>query len=213
MISASRTFLKYNCRGLRGLSSPAHQSFQAQAENPNLQSFKSLKNVIERSPLGVKLFEKILADVEGKIKKAYQQAGISEEDRAAERARLEKEMLIGADIPDVLMPVVQHLLTTALDNLRNDIDPAALYFADHSWLGLSDDRRTDAYRSEHVVDAIRKIPLAKGARLRRCTRCCAYMEDMLPQRGSSTWMTSMQRMCFCGSLWMLVGENEGADAL
>jgi len=209
MISASRTFLKYNCRGLRGLSSPAHQSPQAQAENPNLQSFRSLKNVIERSPLGVKQFEKILADVEGKIKKAYQQAGTSETDRA----RLEKEMLIGADIPDVLMPVVQHLLTTALDNLRIDVDPAALYFADHSWLGLSDDRRTDAYRREHVVDAIRKIPLASGAKLRRCTRCCAYMEDMLPQRGSSTWMTSMQRMCFCGSLWMLVGENEGSGAL
>jgi len=208
MISASRTFLKYNCRGLRGLGTTAHRNFQAHAQGENLQSFKSLEDVIERSPIEVHQFEKILADIEGKIKKTYQHSGMSE----ADRARVEKEMLISADIPEVLMPVVHHLLTTALDNLRNDIDPAALYFADHSWLGLSDDRRSDAYKRDHVVDAIRKIPLRKGAKLRRCTRCCAYMEDVLPQKGSSMWMTSMQRMCFCGSLCMLIGENDKPDA-
>ncbi|KAI9871901.1 MAG: mediator complex subunit [Pleopsidium flavum] len=211
MISASRTFLKYNCRGLRGLGTTAHRTFQVHAQGDTLQSFKSLEDVIDRSPIEVHQFEKILADIEGKIKKTYSHhsggGGISD----ADRARVEKEMLIGADIPDVLMPVVQHLLTTALDNLRKDIDPAALYFADHSWLGLSDDRRSDAYKREHVVDAIRKVPLRKGAKVRRCTRCCAYMEDVLPQKGSSMWMTSMQRMCFCGSLWMLVGKGDRLD--
>ena len=145
-------------------------------------------------------FERILTDVDGSVKAAYQSQGVSNEERAA----AEKEMLVNADIPDPLMPVVDRFLTTTLNSLSNEIDPAALYFEDPSWLGLSDDKSSDAFKRTCTVDALRKIPLTPGTSLRRCTRCCAHMADLLPHKGISIWVTSMQRMCLCGSLWMLV---------
>ena len=149
-------------------------------------------------------FERVLAEVDNGIKKAYQASGLSENDRQI----TEKGMLIAADVPEILVGVVQHLLHTTLENLNQEIDLGELYFRDHSWLGLIDDRRSDVYRQAHVIDAIRKIELGDNVRLRRCTRCCAVMEDLLPQRGSNVWMTNMQRLCLCGSSWMLVAQEE-----
>ena len=149
-------------------------------------------------------FERILAEVDNGIKKAYLAADVGENDRQV----IEKEMLIAADIPEILVGIVQHLLYNTLENLHQDIDPGELYFRDHSWLGLTDDRRSDAFRKNHVIDAIRKIVLGEDVRVRRCTRCCAIMEDLLPQRGGNMWMSNMQRMCLCGSSWILVSQEE-----
>lgn len=152
-------------------------------------------------------FERILAEVDNGIKKAYIAAGVGESDRQV----IEKEMLIAADVPEILVGVVQHLLHTTLENLNQDIDPGELYFRDHSWLGLTDDRRSDAFRQDNVVDAVRKMVLGEDVRVRRCTRCCAIMEDLLPQRGVNLWMTNMQRMCLCGSSWMLISQGGYCD--
>lgn len=202
LISSSRAFLRYNCRGLRGLSLAARQTYPPGDQS---RAFRHLEAIFEDSPVNVSQFERILAEFDSGIKKTYQASAFSEADRQS----AEKEMLIAADIPEALVQVVQQLLTSALDNLKNEIDPAALYFTDHSWLGLADDTRSEAYRQEHVVDAIHKVELdvTPEMRLRRCTRCCAIMEDVMPQKGNSLWMVNMQRMCFCGSLWMLAGTG------
>ncbi|KAH0544055.1 hypothetical protein FGG08_001673 [Glutinoglossum americanum] len=200
LASIPRTFLRYNSRGLRGLDETARRILANSMDDDQKQVFHSLKDIIDASPIKVPHFERILADVDGSVKAAYQSQGINSEERAA----AEKEMLVNADIPDSLMPVVDRLLTTTLNNLSNEIDPAALYFEDPSWLGLSDDKSSDAFKRTCTIDALRKIPLTAGTNLRRCTRCCAHMADLLPHKGASIWVTSMQRMCLCGSLWMLV---------
>lgn len=117
-------------------------------------------------------------------------------------------MLVSATVPSMLMPVVESFLTRTLDEFRDEVKELELFFTDISWLGLSDDGRSDAWKSEHVLDVLRKVVLPKEARLRRCTRCCAVMEDVYPQRGTSLWMTTMQRTCYCGDWWLVVDNAE-----
>lgn len=197
LASSSRAFLRYNCRGLRGISNAAYNA-------PYLnQPARNLQTIFEQSSISVMQFERILAEIDSGIKKAYLAAGVGETDRQV----IEKEMLIAADVPEILVGVVHHLLHITLENLSHEVDLGELYFKDHSWLGLTDDRRSDAFRQNSVIDAIRKIVLGEHVRVRRCTRCCAIMEDLLPQRGSNLWMTNMQRMCLCGSSWMLISQE------
>lgn len=198
LASTSRVFLRYNCRVLRGIHNAANN-----APHSN-QPARSLQAVFEQSPINVMQFEPILAEVDNGIKKAYLAAGVGETDRQV----IEKEMLIAADIPEILVGIVQHLLYNTLENLHQDIDPGELYFRDHSWLGLTDDRRSDAFRKNHVIDIMRKIVLGEDVRVRRCTRCCAIMEDLLPQRGGNMWVAKMHSACLCGSSWMLVSQEE-----
>ena len=138
-------------------------------------------------------------------------------------------MLVSASLPEILSPVVEHLLTTTMENLKQDVDTGELYFLDISWLGLSDDKRSMRWKKEHLLDAVRKVEIGGGHRhnnssnvssdkqrqplennksngsskLRRCTRCCAVMEDLLPVKGGSLWMLNMQRTCFCGGFWVV----------
>ncbi|KAI9840028.1 MAG: hypothetical protein M1819_000220 [Sarea resinae] len=199
LASVPRVFLRYNCRCLRGLMGNAQKGFQAGVEGEQRRVFKSLANVIEGSMVKVSQFERILGEIDHDIRGAYQHSSISD----ADRALAEKSLLYNGDIPEALAPVLERLLTTMLNKLRNEVDPADLYFANHSWLGLIDDEETRDYRRRHVVDAVKKVPLPKGTRLRRCTRCCSYMEDIMGHIGMTVWMSSMHRMCLCGSLWML----------
>lgn len=188
-------------------------------------------SLIDSSPVAVPHFERVLMEVDTSIKVAYQAASASD----TERQLVEKHLLVKGEIPAALMPAVEKLLTTSMDTLREEIDPAALYFADHSWLGMSDDQATRKWGMTHTVDSVRKVVLSRSVcgggadddddgdgdwvlvaaagegevrekkkRLRRCTRCCAYMEDLPPHRGISAWTLNIQKMCFCGSMWMLL---------
>ncbi len=164
-----------------------------------VDAHNSFMDLIDSSPISIPQFEHIIIDLDSSIRSTYEASGISE----ADRTLVEKNMVIETDIPEVLMPAVERLLTSTLENLQSEIDRAALYFKDISWLGLTDDRKAETYRRNHVVDAIRKVPLARSTKLRRCTRCCALMEDVAPNKQNSPWMHNVQRMCFCGCLWML----------
>ena len=115
---------------------------------------------------------------------------------------------------DMLMPVVQRLLTGTLDKLTEDVDSKRLFFMDVRWLGLTDDARTRAWHKAHRVDVLRKVELrmpgtARGGtsgvvpRVRRCTRCCAYMEDLV-LKGLCIWVLSTQKSCICGNPWVYV---------
>ena len=47
-------------------------------------------------------------------------------------------------------------------------------------------------------------------RLKRCTRCCAVMEDVGPGGGgfaANGQVLHMQRNCFCGGWWMAMGVD------
>lgn len=45
-------------------------------------------------------------------------------------------------------------------------------------------------------------------RLRRCTRCCALSEDLLPVRGAGIIVAGVLRECFCGGRWMVLDDRE-----
>lgn len=146
----------------------------------------------------------MLTIIELSIKEVY----ISTNTTDLDRQHTEKDMLVSAAIPSMLIPAVESFLTKTLDEFRDEVNELELYFTDISWLGLSDDRRSDVWKTDHVLDALRKVVLPQEARLRRCTRCCAVMEDVYPPRGSSPWMTTMQRTCYCGDWWLVVDHTE-----
>lgn len=123
-----------------------------------------------------------------------------------ERLTCEREIFINNEIPLVLAPAVDKLLRDAQAMMKNDVDLASLYFHDMSWLGLDDDSKSIAARRSRKIDSIRKTEIQEGRPLRQCTRCCSVTEDFTTSRQTSNWLISMQRMCFCGSLWMVVKE-------
>lgn len=168
------------------------------------RSFRELEAIFEESPVTIIQFERLLTIIEHSIKDFYTSTNMNEKDRK----NTEKEMLVSATVPGMLMPLVESFLTRTLDEFRDEVNEMELFFNDISWLGLSDDRRSDAWKREHVLDVLRKVVLPKEARLRRCTRCCAVMEDVYPHRQSAPWMLPMQRTCYCGDWWLLVGNNE-----
>ncbi|KAL1634921.1 Mediator of RNA polymerase II transcription subunit 16 [Neofusicoccum ribis] len=134
----------------------------------------------------------LVADVDNQVRICYNKAQYSDERRKA----TEREMLISAEIPDVLMPVVTRLLTHGMDKLLDSVDPAKVMYWDLRWLGLSEDKRERQYLENNVVDVLRKIVIsAKDGRRRRCVRCGSEMEDM-------DWMGG-QNKCACGSPWAM----------
>ncbi|KAI9804371.1 MAG: mediator complex subunit [Piccolia ochrophora] len=150
--SIPRTCIRRSCRGLRAVSISSLKGMEQEQDKEQRQSYSSMLDVVSASPLKVPPFERLLADLDTSIKTTYKEAGVSD----AERALIEKKMLISAEIPEMLMPVVEKLLTTSLADVRSEIDPAALYFADYSWLGLGIDKKSESYRRNTVVDAMRK---------------------------------------------------------
>jgi len=43
----------------------------------------------------------------------------------------------------------------------------------------------------------------KEIKLRRCARCAAVMEDVPQTRERSGWIANLQRLCFCGGVWVM----------
>lgn len=196
LISSSRCFLKYNCRYLHSLhtESKNHEKY-----GPQRAAFRELEAIFEDSPVTVIQFERLLTALDHNIKNAY----TSSNTNPVDRKNTEKEMLVSATVPSMLLPVVGSFLTKTLDEFREEVDELELFFTDISWLGLSDDRRSDVWRREHVLDGLRKVVLPREAPLKRCTRCCAVMEDSY-LRGTPPWMLNMQRTCYCAGWWTAV---------
>lgn len=196
LVSSSRSFLKYNCRQLRSLHMEAKSSH---AYGSQRQIFREVEAIFEEYPVTVLQFERLLSELDSNIKTAYLTSQISDTDRR----NTEKEMLVSARIPSVLTSALESFLMTTVDHLREEVNEAELYFVDISWLGLCDDSSSDFWRMNHVLDILRKVELPKEAQIRRCTRCCARMEDKHQQKGVSIWFLNMQRTCFCGNWWMI----------
>lgn len=134
----------------------------------------------------------LVQEVDNQVRICYNRAQYQEERRKA----TEREMLISAEIPDVLMPVVTRLLTHGMDKLLDSVDPAKVMYWDLRWLGLSEDQREKQYLEKNAVDVLRKIVIGgKDGQRRRCLRCGSEMEDM-------EWMGG-QNKCACGSPWSM----------
>ena len=200
LVSSSRNFLKYNSIPLKAFM----QACKSQPpQTPLRLAYQELGAVFQKSLVSVSQFERLLSQVEDGIKTACQTTGIGETERSA----IEKAMLLRAEIPTILFGTVRDLLTKTAASLKNEVDVAELYFANVASLGLTNDNSSKRWRKEHPLDAMRKIEL-RGVSTRRCTRCAAVMEDLLPTRTASA-MVSQTKHCFCGSWWMVGGEEEG----
>lgn len=199
--SAPRSFLKYSCRYLRILIAECRPGQMHGAQSLLLNE---LGAIFKKHHVTLIHFDHILSELDGIIKRTYVSSQMSE----AARKNAEKEMLVAATVPSVLVSVLESFLTFSLDSLRGEVDEAELFFADMSWLGLSDDRRSDAWRMNHVLDVLRKVELPRDTKIRRCTRCCAVMEDALVLHGTGPWLASMQRWCICGSWWMMTRDED-----
>ena len=141
-------------------------------------------------------------------------------------------MLFGGSLPDAFKPVIVELFRKEglLDSVREEIEPAKLFFADFSMLEVDEDAVSVAKRrrSHMSMDSFKKGWLAnpkkkkeiengvhevgEGAsgaapggrqspRWRRCARCAAVMEDVLNQRQALQWLIMQQRRCFCSGYW------------
>lgn len=199
--STSRSFLRYNCRHLRVLSTECKPS---QTHGAQSLLHDELMAIFKQHHVTLIQFDRMLSELDSIIKTAYNRSQTSDADRKS----AEKEMLVAATVPGVLVSVLQPFLTFSLDQLRKEVDEAELFFADISWLGLSDDRRSDAWRKDHVLDVFRKVELPRSAKIRTCTRCCAVMEDARVLNGASPWLVNLQRWCLCGAWWMMKRDGD-----
>ena len=215
LIFTSRLFLKYNCRYLRQYALEAN-SFRGYP-GPLRDAYQTVISILRDSPVQLVQFEKMIMELESKIKEAYQ--GISD----AERKNIEKEMLVSGTIPSVLMPAVTTLLTSIVASLREEVDVAELYFSDFSWLDLDDyggneeieiengnannpdsRRRKGRKRIEKPkIDTIRKVPLKPGVKIKRCIRCCALVGDAQQPYGTRNQaLAQLLKNCLCGDQCM-----------
>lgn len=142
-----------------------------------------------------------LGEVDKAIQDSYTQAGI--QDRA--RQETELSMLTTCSIPECLHSALTSIITTSLPKLFPDLDMAKIYFWDTTWLRLQS--KKDMEKSEPRYDALRKIPIPQGARLRLCRRCGSAMEDIAPEpekiRDLPPWLQAAQRSCVCTCSWYL----------
>ncbi|KAM5439122.1 Mediator of RNA polymerase II transcription subunit 16 [Microsporum canis] len=208
--SIPRSFLKYICRGLRGLTNGFRNA--TNLSNESYQMYSQIVTVIAESALKVDVYEKLLAYVDNDIKHAYQNAGFTNADRAAP----ERDLLINGSIPPVLQPAVTSILTKTMPMIRNEANPMYLFLQDYSWLGVGDDKRSDIFRQKYELDILRKvlIPLdeSRGAARpsRRCVRCCGVSEDVPPKSVAAVRMlmrTVVLRACTCGGMWSMSNAN------
>lgn len=199
-VSSSRNFLKFSCNPLKVF---IHNCKNQQSQTPLRLAYQELGAVFQKSLVSVPQFERLLSQLDDSIKSVYQSSGISE----TERSNVEKNMLVKAEIPEILFETVKELLTKTAASLKEEVEVADLYFANVASLGLTNDNTGKRWRKEHPLDAMRKIEL-KGVQTRRCTRCGAVMEDLLPTRTANVMVTQLKH-CFCGSWWMVGGEEEG----
>lgn len=215
----SRAFLRFICRGLRGVYAGYASSVPLIGDARIY--YAEICQTLDSSPVRIDLYEKFLAGVDSAARHAYHGAGFGD----AERPGPEKELLVNARIPPVLVTAVATTLRQTIPALKPEIDRMAIYLGDYSWLGFGNDPRTEAYKKRRDVDVLKKIPLRAilppdqegngnrgttrlpSQRRRRCARCCEVSGDIQPPRSLLSFRMiaklGLLRSCLCGGMWAL----------
>ncbi|KAL4893963.1 mediator complex, subunit Med16 [Aspergillus ambiguus] len=217
--SMSRAFLRFICRGLRGM----YAGYSAvPLIGDSRVYYAEICQTLDSSPVRIDLYEKFVAGVDSAVKHVYHGAGFGD----AERPGPERELLVNARIPPVLVTAVATILRQTLPALKPEVNRMAIYMGDYSWLGLGTDPRSDMYRRTRDVDIVKKIPLGPavgrdephqdgkpnghGQLRRRCVRCCEVLCGAYPPRPLLSfrmmYKLSYVRNCICGAAWTLESE-------
>ncbi|KAL9104109.1 MAG: hypothetical protein Q9163_000911 [Psora crenata] len=200
-ISTCRSMFKYDCRSIRILAGEIDKHHDS---TPLSGVYRELDMVMQKFPVSLHQFEKILNEVDNSVRAAYQSSAMGEADRKG----AEKDMLTKAEISQTLIEPVKQLLFQTVTSLRNEINEAELYFMDVGDLGLTNDNISIKRSRKHPTDAMQKTPLRKDVKVRRCIRCGTFMEDVLPQRNGNPILGLLGRTCCCGSSWMVLEREE-----
>ncbi|KAJ5995590.1 Mediator complex subunit Med16 [Penicillium waksmanii] len=220
--SMSRAFLRFICRGLRGVHAGFANTNPATLSNDSRIYYTEICQVLENSPVRIDVYEKFLAGVDSAVKHAYQGAGFGD----AERPGPEKELLVSARIPPVLISAVATLLRQTVPALKAEINRKDILLNDYSWIGFGTDARTALYRRQRDVDILKKVPLRpplavgrdgkilQAQKRRRCVRCCEVSGDTSLPRSLPYFKMlvklNLLRACPCGGMWMLETEAGAA---
>ncbi|KAK7511563.1 mediator complex, subunit Med16 [Phyllosticta citriasiana] len=156
--------------------------------------FHAIFSTIFSSPVPAIQMILIVDEVDKAVRHAYEKAQFSDERRKA----TEREMLISAEIPDVLMPVVTHLFRLTAKILES-VDASRVMYYDLRWLGLGEDRRTKQWNERNTVDVLRKVVLTEKDVKRKCVKCGSLSKDM-------EWR-GIHNRCSCGSPWVMGGAK------
>ncbi|KAJ5587671.1 Mediator complex subunit Med16 [Penicillium hispanicum] len=220
--SMSRAFLRFICRGLRGVHAGFANTNPATLSGDSRIYYTEICQILETSPVKIDVYEKFLAGVDSAVKHAYQGAGFGD----AERPGPEKEMLVNARIPPVLTTAVATLLQQTVPALKAEISRKDIILGDYSWLGFGTDARTAMYRKRRDVDILKKCPLrpplpigmngriVQPQKRRRCVRCCEVSGDTALPRSLPYFKMiaklNLLRTCPCGGMWMMETDGEPA---
>ncbi|PKY07581.1 mediator of RNA polymerase II transcription subunit 16 [Aspergillus campestris IBT 28561] len=139
--SMSRAYLRIICRGLRGIyTGYANAAFTGDSRI----YYTEIRQTLDASPVRVDVYEKFVAGIDSAVRHAYHGAGFGD----AERPGPEKELLVNARIPPVLVTAVGTIVRQTLGVIKPEVDRLAIYMADYSWR-----------EREREVDVVRKMPL------------------------------------------------------
>ena len=202
--SIPRMLLRFNCQYLHLAFANAGKAGQQTEDAADRKVILDFMALFSDAPVKLYHFKRLIDEADGWVKKTYSET-VTEETRV----EAEKTMLISGGLPDVLMPVVQHLFTQMIDRFRTEVDPAKMYFYDVRWLGLTDDKASQEWLHEQKFDIHMKTPIGPKARLRSCPRCRSVMDDTpsktrLP---STAWLALVEKSCICTGNWMAVPET------
>lgn len=203
--SSSRAILRYNVRYLTtiGLESSTIQKSDHNSPERLKRLYQEIGMIMKGSHVKLDQMNKLISHIDDSIKSAYQASAISDADRRA----AETNMLIKAELPQVLMEPLEQLLTTTVPKLKEEINVAELYLTDHSWIGVTGNNNDKKRKNKQLFDTMRKLELCKDAKIRRCTRCCAITEDIMLR---SRPISSSMRKCLCGSDWTIPDRTESS---
>ncbi|KAK8156331.1 mediator complex, subunit Med16 [Phyllosticta citrichinensis] len=157
--------------------------------------FHAVFSTILSSPVPTPQINAIIDEVDKAVRHAYEKAQFNDERRKA----TEREMLIWAEIPDVLMPVVTHLFRFTTKILET-VDASKVMYYDLRWLGLGEDRRTKQWNQRNTVDVLRKVVLTEKDVKRKCVKCGSLSKD-------TEWRWGIHNKCSCGSPWVMGGAK------
>ncbi|KAH0491294.1 hypothetical protein TgHK011_002731 [Trichoderma gracile] len=238
--SSSRSFLLCVCRRIahlqamseraidfyRGQSATVDPAGHLKVQNqPLQQAYQKMQRITANSLVKVADFEKLLNTLSADVRQIYQAILpniVKHQNTATQgkqidlavksaQSQLELSILLTANPPTPLLPVIKKFFSKDLPAFRSNTDPARLYFANYDLLGVQDDKSSlRAREARHVyVDLFKRTEMRLGTQQwRRCTRCASVMEDVFGSRAGFTFVLGQQRKCACGGLWALLPRGK-----
>jgi len=134
-------------------------------------------------------------------------------------------MLFGGSFPQAFRGIIVELFKEdgLLEKVKEEIDPAGLFFADFTLLEVDEDAASvkkrknmgmtiDCFRKDWLINPSTKsvdrnvngddaIGGKQVQKWKRCSRCASVIEDLVMNRQQLQWLVMQQRRCFCSGYW------------